>query len=93
MAIRTTFPSTVDFSGWWIRSKKGIVAQLDKITRDLHGYVEYSLTFSNGQTGNGRYTMEELIENGVVIRHLKKDIISAERKQKAPPTQSRTITR
>jgi hypothetical protein len=71
---RTTFPGEIDFSGWWVKSSHGIIAQLTKLNRDLHGHCVYSLLFSNGQTGNGTHTMATLIGSGVTIRKDKKEL-------------------
>lgn len=72
---RTTFPNTVNFSGWWVLSKKGCVAQLKKAGRNLHEHSLYVLKFANGQTGNGQFTIEQLRESGATqIRREKQDL-------------------
>lgn len=71
---RTIFPSSLNFTGWWIRSKKGLIAQLEKTGRDLRTHILYSLHYSNGQIGNGIFTTENLIKNGVTIAHSKKEL-------------------
>lgn len=62
---RTTFPNNVNFSGWWVLSKKGCVAQLEKSGRNLHEHILYVLKFANGQTGNSSSTIVQLRESGV----------------------------
>ena len=72
---RTIFPGNIDFSGWWLKSKTGTVAQLILDGRNLHEHNIYSLCYSNGQTGSGVFTMEQLLEAKVTaIRRSKEDL-------------------
>lgn len=67
--FRTSFPANANFDKWWIKSKKGLVAQLIKDKRDLHERFLYKLKYeSNNQTGHGQFTTEQLVEQGVTIR-------------------------
>lgn len=64
--FRTSFPNHVNFSGWWLLSKKGCVAQLIKKGRNLHEHILYVLCFKNGQIGYQQFTIENLMENGAL---------------------------
>ena len=81
MRHRTTFPGTVDFDNWWIKSKRGTVAQLIKCGRNLHEHNLYSLRYSNGQAGNGTFTTEQLLKSEVVaIRNSEEGLNDATKK-------------
>jgi hypothetical protein len=71
---RTSFPSNVNFDGWFIKSKKGCIAQLVQNGRNLHEHNLYTLRHANGQTGSGLFTMEMLVECCVSIRFHKEDL-------------------
>jgi hypothetical protein len=62
---RTIFPNSVNFSGWYLLSKKNCIAQLVKNGRNLHEHILYVLQYQNGQIGFGQFTAEDLIEGGV----------------------------
>jgi len=65
---RTTFPGRVDFTGWYVLSKKGCVAQLKKVGRTLREDNLYSLVHEgNGQTGNGVFLIQDLVNEGRCI--------------------------
>ncbi len=68
---RTVFPIWVNFNGWWIESKKGTVAQLQRYGSNIHDYPVYHLLFKNEQIGNGYWSMENLINSAVKIRPTK----------------------
>ncbi len=72
---RTIFPGKADFTGWWILSKRGRVAQLNKVGRNLHECNLYALIHEgNGQQGDGEFLLEQLLENGCVIRLEREDL-------------------
>ena len=93
MRHRNSFPGNVDFSNWWIQSKTGTIAQLDKVGRNLHEHNTYSLRFANGQTGGRSYTTEQLLEAGVVAIRSNKESLNDEIPQPAKVPGPRTITR
>jgi len=92
---RTRFPGNVNFSGWWakaFKSSRGTIARLQKEGFDLREHVVYSLKFDNGQTGNGRYTSEDLLEKEIIIRLNREDFNDDEKPQTKKP-QHRSILR
>jgi len=88
---RSSFPGNVDFSQWWIRSKTGTVAQLTRVGRNLHEQNLYSLTYESGQIGNGSFTIEQLLESGVVAIRPNKESLNDEIPQPAKVPGPRTI--
>lgn len=89
---RTSFPSHIDFDGWWVKSRKGCVGQLVRDGRNLHEQNLYSLRYSNGQIGHGLFTTEQLVECCVSIRFSKEDLDDNDKPAAAPPRR-RTIVR
>ncbi len=82
---RSVFPLRVDFHGWWMRSKKGTIAQLVKDGRDRHDSHLYRLMYAEAdgfpQTlGNGRYTTEDMIDHGMRIYLTKAEAIHGDGK-------------
>lgn len=82
---RTVFPLRVDFHGWWMRSKKGLVAQLVNDGRDRHDSHLYRLMYAESdgfpQTlGEGRYTTEDMIDHGMFIYLTKAEAIHGDGK-------------
>ena len=71
---RTVFPAKADFSGWWIKSKKGAVGQLVAAGRNLHDDRVYKIQFENGQLGGRAWAMSELSLSEVQIHEDRKDL-------------------
>lgn len=77
---RTVFPLKVCFHGWWIRSKKGIIAQLVNAGRDRHDSYLYQLLYAETpgfpQTlGAGQFTTEDMINYGMHIYENKQEAV------------------
>lgn len=77
---RTVFPLRVNFHGWWIRSKKGIIAQLVNAGRDRHDSYLYQLLYAETpgfpQTlGAGKFTTEDMINYGMHIYETKQEAV------------------
>ena len=90
---RSVFPGNVDFSNWWIKSKKGIVAQLTRVGLDPREQNLYGLIHSNGQVGNGSFTMERLLESGVASIRPSKESLNDEISRSTKVSGPRTIAR
>jgi len=84
---RTQFPAGINFSGWWIKSKKGIIAQLDKCGSSIREEILYHLVFNDGlvETGNGIWTTEMLTEAGANIRRTHEELKTIKNENKAKP--------
>lgn len=62
---------------------------LKKEGRNLREQFVYSLQHNNGQSGNGRYTTEDLFEDGVAIRLDQEDLKNG---KVTPESKSHPIT-
>ena len=93
MRHRTSFPSHINFDGWFLKSKTGTIAQLDKDGRNLHEHNLYHLRYANGQIGSGTFTMEQLLEGGVVAIRSNKESLNDKILQPAKVPGPRRIVR
>lgn len=94
MRHRTSFPSTLNFEGWWIKSKKGFVAQLLRCGRNIRTENLYNLAYNDHWVGEGGgvWTTEELRGKGCIIRRTKEELYN-ENEPKTDPRPAMHVKR